>query len=129
MKKIDSRKRKLFVVYNQAVAAAKRKNDPMTAEKICNRLKKALGIMQSLEYYLEEKALYQPTFQSCGCKDFEFRNANKRQYKGMCKHQMALILENRVNTLKYEQETFLGLLEATQVPSEFHGKIWVKGIE
>ena len=119
-------RKKLFYVTNKAVAAARRKNDPITAEKIINRLWKAFGILQHHDYYQQEKELYCPTFDSCGCKDFEYRYARNRRYQGMCKHQMALILEARVNSLSYQQTTFLGL-DAVQTPSMgFTGKVWVK---
>lgn len=127
MKHIPEFQRKLFIVFNRACAKARRQPD--SVEQILDRLNKALGILQHHDYYRAEKELYNPNFWSCGCKDWEFRLAVNRKYVGPCKHIAAEILKERVNSLSYEQTTFLGLLEAVQeVSVEWPGKVWVKGL-
>lgn len=108
-------KRKLFIVWNKAMSKASKSPDKV---KIRQRLRKALGILQSNDYYQAEKAEYSPTYYSCGCKDWEFHLAKNRAYRGHCKHMMAEILLARIEELHYQQ---LKLFEDTQ----FTGKIWV----
>jgi len=127
IKRIDQFRWKLFIVWNRA--RAKARQQPDSVEQILDRLNKALGILQSRDYYQAEKELYHPDFYSCGCKDWEFRLAANRKYVGPCKHIAAEILKYRVNHLTYEQTTFLGLLEAAQeLKIEWPGKVWVKGL-
>ena len=91
---------KLFIVFNQAKSKAKKSTD---ASKIMQRLNKALGILQSLDYYNGEKAKYQPTFSTCNCDDWKYHNSVKRGYTGHCKHMMSVILMERINQLQYKQ--------------------------
>ena len=119
-------RKKLFVVYNKAMSKALKSPDRV---KIRERLRKALGIIQSSHYYKDDKAEYNPTYYSCNCKDWEFKNSRKRNYKGFCKHQMAVILMERVKTLSWQQTTFLvlsGAIQDSDKVSEFPGKIFVK---
>ena len=97
-------KRKLFIVFNRAIAKARKSTD---AIKIIQRLYKALGIIQHHDYYVAEKVKYQPTYYSCNCDDWKYHLAAKRQYKGHCKHMMAEILLERINQLHYRQLDFL----------------------
>jgi hypothetical protein len=78
----------LFTAYNKARAAARSlAGDP---SKLLDRLNKALGILQSAGYYSsQESADYQPSTFGCGCKDWRYRHAAKRQYNGPCKHMLA----------------------------------------
>lgn len=99
-------KRKLFVVFNRAIAKARKAQE---SAKIIQRLYKALGILQHHDYYVAEKALYHPTTFSCGCDDWKYRNAAKRQYRGFCKHVIAEILLERVSLITYQQRTFFDL--------------------
>jgi hypothetical protein len=81
-------KSEIFTVYNIARAAARKAGDT----KKIDRLNKALGILLSKSYYEGEKAEYQPTYFSCGCKDWQYRNAARRDYHGACKHMLAELL-------------------------------------
>lgn len=98
---------KLFIVFNQAKAKAKKSTD---ASKIMQRLNKALGILQSKEYYVAEKAKYQPTYFTCNCDDWKYHNAARRGYTGHCKHMMSVILMERINQLKYIQLDFFSMI-------------------
>src|SRR4030095_11439098 len=93
-------KRKLFIVYNRAMSKASRSPE---ADKLQQRIKLALGILQHHDYYAAEKSLYNPTCSSCNCKDWEFHNSAKRQYHGHCKHMIAEILLERVSLVTYHQ--------------------------
>lgn len=75
-------KSEIFTAYNKARAAARRDGDLKRIE----RLNKALGILLSADYFTGEKAGYAPTINSCGCKDFQYRHAARRDYHGVCKH-------------------------------------------
>lgn len=99
-------KRKLFIVFNRAIAKARRAGN---AVKLLERLRKALGILQYKEYYVAEKELYVPTVSSCGCKDWEFHLSPKRAYTGPCKHMIAEILLERIQKLQYRQTNFLNV--------------------
>lgn len=96
-------KSEIFKVYNFYKAVARRMDN---APKAIQRLNKALGILQSNDYYQAEKAAYAPTSHNCSCKDWEFRFAHKRAYTGACKHMLAEImienieLDRRINALK-----------------------------
>jgi hypothetical protein len=81
-------KSEVFTVYNKARAAARKAGDLKKIE----RLNKALGILLSKSYYQDEKAAYSPTFYTCGCKDWQFKNAARRAYTGPCKHMLAELL-------------------------------------
>src|SRR3990167_7656288 len=119
-------RKKLFIVYNKAMSKALKSPDRV---KIRERLRKALGILQTREYYLEEKALYHPTYYSCNCPDWQYHNATKRGYKGHCKHMMGEILLERTKTLSWQQMTFLALSGVAQdTYGKFPGKIFVKEI-
>lgn len=90
-------KSEIFTAYNHMRAEARKAGDLKRIE----RLNKALGILQSKDYYQAEKAEYSPSTEQCGCKDFEFRFSKRRGYAGPCKHQLAemmveVIIENRV---------------------------------
>ena len=88
-------KSELFSAYNHARAAARRAgNDPKEIE----RLNRALGILQSKAYYQAERAEYMPSPHTCGCRDWEFHRAARRQYTGPCKHMIAEALQ--VNALQ-----------------------------
>lgn len=102
-------KRKLFIVYNRAVAKAKRLPNN-AGDKIIQRLKLALGILQHHDYYQAEKELYHPNTRSCGCKDWQYRKAHKRAYTGHCKHMIAEVLLERIHQLVWTQTDFLFLV-------------------
>ena len=78
-------KSEIFTVYNKARAAARKAGDTKRIE----RLNKALGILLSADYYTAEKAAYEPTYFSCGCKDWQYKHAARRAYAGPCKHMLA----------------------------------------
>jgi hypothetical protein len=78
-------KSEIFTAYNQARAIARRAGDLKQIE----RLNKALGILMSKNYYATEKSAYAPTFYTCGCKDWQYKNAARRAYTGPCKHMLA----------------------------------------
>jgi hypothetical protein len=78
-------KSEIFTAYNKARAVARRAGDT----KQIDRLNKALGILLSKSYYGAEKAEYQPTHYTCGCKDWQFKYARRRAYTGPCKHMLA----------------------------------------
>ena len=78
-------KSEIFTAYNIARAAARRAGET----KRIDRLNKALGVLLSANYYTGEKAGYQPTINSCGCKDMQYRHAARRDYHGVCKHAEA----------------------------------------
>ena len=78
-------KSEIFTAYNKARAAARKAGDVKRIE----RLNKALGVLLSSNYYTGEKAGYQPTINSCGCKDMQYRHAARRAYAGVCKHAEA----------------------------------------
>lgn len=77
-------KSEIFTAYNKARAIARRAGDTKQIE----RLNKALGILLSKSYYQAEKAEYQPTHFTCGCKDWQFKYARRRAYTGPCKHML-----------------------------------------
>jgi hypothetical protein len=81
-------KSEIFTAYNRARSAARKAGD----EKMIERLNKALGILQTKNYYQAEKAAYAPTTEHCNCKDWEFRFTKRRGYAGPCKHQLAEML-------------------------------------
>ncbi|MEA4812039.1 MAG: SWIM zinc finger family protein [Anaerolineaceae bacterium] len=85
-------KSEIFTVYNQMRAFARKHGNI----KMIERLNKALGILQSKDYYQAEKALYAPTAHTCGCKDWQFRFAHKRAYTGACKHILAEIMLEQI---------------------------------
>lgn len=99
-------KRKLFIVFNRAVAKARKAQE---AAKLIQRIYLALGILQHHDYYVAEKSLYNPTTHSCNCNDWLYRNAAKRQYHGRCKHMIAEILLERASLVTYHQKTFFDL--------------------
>lgn len=99
-------KRKLFIVYNRAMSKASRAPE---ADKIRQRIRAALGILQHHDYYIAEKSLYCPTCSSCNCNDWKYHNAAKRQYRGHCKHMIAEILLERVSLITYQQTSFVDL--------------------
>lgn len=103
---ISLQKQKTFIVFNRA--RAKAKQSPQ-ATKILDRLYQALGIIQHHDYYVAEKALYQPTAHSCNCKDWEFHLAKRRQYTGPCKHICAEILLQRMEAVQFYQLNFFDL--------------------
>lgn len=82
MKNQTLTKSEIFSAYNKARAQARKAGEIKRIE----RLNKALGILLSKDYYSGEKAGYQPTTHSCGCKDFQYRHAARRDYHGVCKH-------------------------------------------
>ena len=80
-------KSEIFTAYNKARAAARKAgNNPKEIE----RLNKALGILQSKDYYTStDRDLYMPSPAACGCKDWQFHTSAKRGYAGECKHMKA----------------------------------------
>ena len=99
---------KLFIVYNRSKAIAK-KQQIYPADKLINRINKAFTILQTKEYYQDEKQQYQPTAYSCNCKDWEFHLAHKRAYTGPCGHMIAETFIQRMNELKFQQLDFFKL--------------------
>lgn len=85
MTKPEFTKSELFTAYNKARAIARRAGDVKQIE----RLNKALGILQTKDYYSGERAVYMPSYFSCGCKDWQYRHAARRAYTGGCKHMLA----------------------------------------
>lgn len=104
----DLYKSKLFIVYNRSMNVAKHQNI-YPADKLINRIKKAFSILQSIDYYKNEKAEYQSTAHSCNCKDWEFHLAHKRAYTGPCGHMIAETLYQRMLELKFIQLDFFNL--------------------
>ncbi len=96
-------KSELFTTYNKARAAARKTGDLKTID----RLNKALGILQSKNYYTGERALYIPTLTGCGCKDWEYRHSAKRAYAGPCKHMLAEVLATAIEA---SRETWITAL-------------------
>lgn len=86
-------KSEIFTVYNRMRAIARKMDSPA---KALQRLNKALGILQSKNYYQAEKETYNPTAHTCKCKDWEFRFAHKRAYTGACKHMLAEIMIGQI---------------------------------
>lgn len=79
-------KSELFSIYN-VVRAFARKNPAIIDPR---RLNRALGILQSKDYYTSgDRDLYHPTIESCGCKDAQYWYSSKRGYRGACKHSIA----------------------------------------
>lgn len=79
----------LFRAYNRMRAIVRKSGDVKALE----RLNKALGILQSKDYYAAgEQALYAPSANSCGCKDWQYRTAKKRATLAPCKHVFAEML-------------------------------------
>jgi predicted nucleic acid-binding Zn finger protein len=89
-------KSEIFTTYNHLRAEARKAGDLKQIE----RLNKALGILQSKDYYLAEKAEYLPSTEHCGCKDFEYRFSKRRGYAGPCKHQLAEIMIEAIRELR-----------------------------
>jgi hypothetical protein len=85
-------KSELFAAYNQARAFARKHHDQVDEP----RLDRALGIIQTREYYTGDRAEYGPTVHACGCKDWEFHNARRRGYTGPCKHMLAEAILNEL---------------------------------
>ena len=81
-------KSELFRAYNRARAAIRKTGD----KKAEQRLNKALGILQSRDYYQGERIAYTPTVDDCGCKDWQYRAAHKRGTLAPCKHMYAELL-------------------------------------
>lgn len=100
---------RLFIVYNRAKWKTI-KSDYQAKEKLINRLNKAFRILQSKDYYQDEKALYNPSTISCGCKDYEFRHATKRAYDGPCGHMIAERLIVMMQSIKYQQTNFFHII-------------------
>jgi len=93
-------KSEIFTAYNKLRAAARKAGDVKRIE----RLNKALGILQSKDYYQGERAEYDPCLYSCGCKDWEFKNAKRRAYTGPCKHMLAEELLTMIAERRAEHE-------------------------
>jgi len=100
-------KQKAFIVFNRAISRARKSSD---AVKVIPRLYKALGIIQCHDYYVAEKAKYQPTYHSCGCDDWKYHNSVKRGYTGHCKHMIAEILMECINSLQWKQTDFFHMV-------------------
>jgi hypothetical protein len=100
-------KSEIFSVYNHLRAMARKAGDT----KMIERLNKALGILQSKNYYQEEKAAYAPTAYDCGCKDWQFRFSHKRAYVGPCKHQLAEMMMLSIIGRREEHEVTTALIE------------------
>lgn len=107
IQQLEYRKR-LFITFNQSMKHV-RKQTIFPVDKLRERVKKAFSILQTIEYYIEEKAAYQPTEHSCNCKDWEFHNASKRAYTGPCKHMIAETFYKRMMQLQYKQLDFFSL--------------------
>lgn len=104
----------LFTAYNLARAAARRAGNLKEIE----RLNKALGILQSKAYYQGERVEYAPTHYTCGCKDWQYHRAARRQYTGPCKHMHAEALIDRA-LLAREGRNVTGWIERrAQIPAE-----------
>lgn len=91
-------KSEIFTVYNKARAAARKAGD----SKRIDRLNKALGILLSKDYFAGDKSEYQPSYFTCGCKDWQYRHAARRAYSGPCKHMIAESLLLDILTLRAE---------------------------
>lgn len=109
-------KSELFTAYNKARTAARRQGD----NKLIDRLNKALGILQSKDYYAGDRLAYIPTVSACGCKDWEYRHAAKRAYTGPCKHMIAeqmiyAIITARPVNITDELEALATMLDNAEV--------------
>ena len=96
----------LFIRYNKARWAIKRDNNMPVHHRIhmLTRLNKALGILQHHDYFVAEKEQYQPDRWHCNCADQKYWYSAKRDYRGPCKHRLAIaMLEMK---LEYKQLTF-----------------------
>ena len=76
----------LFTVYNKARSAAK------TGKLDLKRVNKALGILQTPDYYTGDKAEYGPSIHSCGCPDYKVRRVT-------CKHMISEMIKYRIDEL------------------------------
>ena len=88
-------KSEIFTVYNKMRAALRATGNP----KAIDRINKALGILQS-KGLADKLAEYRPTQHDCTCKDWEFRYARKRAYKGVCKHIMVMIMLDLIEAMR-----------------------------
>ncbi len=82
---INVRNGKLLARYNQLKGVAIR--FPHLVDLA--RLNKALGIAMSNNYFVGDKAEYHPTTCTCGCADYTYSHAPRRQYAGPSKHILA----------------------------------------
>jgi len=101
-------RQKLFIIFNQAMSKAK-KAEIENKDKLIMRLKSAFGILQHKEYYVAEKAQYEPTKWSCGCPDYVYRLRHLRKWEGACKHMIAEILKERIQLLTFKQLDFFNI--------------------
>ena len=106
---LNTTKSEIFTAYNKLRAALKRSGN----EKALQRLNKALGILQSKNYYEGEKANYHPTFESCGCKDWQYRFNKRRRYTGPCKHMLAAQMLGMIEARRRQHEITEWLQEQT----------------
>jgi hypothetical protein len=101
-----SDKRILFLKFNKSRNSIKL-HPTMTDEykrHMLDRLYKALGILQHCEYFVAEKEQYHPDRYHCNCNDQKYWHSQKRDYKGPCKHRLAIaMLETK---LEYRQLSF-----------------------
>lgn len=107
-------KSEIFTVYNKMRAAARREGNL----KLIERLNKAVGILLSKDYYQGERLAYIPTAQSCGCRDWEFRNTAKRAYAGGCKHMLAEVMMQSALALRAAHEVTVWLTPRESFPAE-----------
>lgn len=92
-------KSEIFTAYNKARAHARKAGSTKQIE----RLNKALGILLSNDYYqADTRTEYQPTTYSCGCKDWQYRHAARRDYHGICKHMEAERMLQAIHTRRTE---------------------------
>lgn len=94
-------KSEIFTVYNKMRAALRKAGN----EKALCRLNKALGILQSKDYFNQfERESYNPTADSCGCKDWQYRFSKRRKYTGACKHMLASQMMAMIEARRREHE-------------------------
>ena len=79
---------RLFTIYNKARVAAR---NGLLDEA---RVNKALGILQSNDYYSDKD--YLTTLKSCTCPDHQFRGTT-------CKHMIAKMIETRMDQLAFAE--------------------------
>ena len=99
-------KRKIFIRFNKSRTAIKQ-SSVMTDEHkrhMLDRLYKALGILQHHDYFVAEKEKYQPDRYHCNCPDQKYWHSAKRNYRGPCKHRLAIAVEEI--KLEYKQLSF-----------------------
>lgn len=107
-------KSEIFSAYNRIRAFARKHPEIIDPA----RVNRALGILQSKSYYAGERAEYQPSEHSCGCKDWEFKNAKRRGYTGACKHMIAELMFSDILAMRKAHNVTDLLKQETRILEE-----------